>query len=526
MKCIYVIILFIYATSTSISLEYDQWTEITTPSLPRATYGAVVGYEPLNKTIWILGGHPTRSQLVSFSITDTAFTDYGSNYLWVSGFSQSIRAISQEYAQMGTKVYFIDVFQTNLYVFDTQTLSITSPFPSPRYDFTMYGACVTTFRDDYVAVLGSDGGTGRKAQILQISSNTWLNLVPTLRVSRYGAACACVNDRLFIIGGSDEPPLDSIEYIGVSSTNIATWYGTVTYWLNNPYTLPEGIGNSRAIVYNHFIMVIGGNTDINYKFTVRDTIYLINGNTGYVSLGGHLALAVMSPGVVFIDNIIFSFGGRHNSSAQWDGWQMKSVIPTSAPTSAPTASPTDVPSQPTVNPTRNPTQYPTIFTLGPTNHPTKIPTNDPTFLPSHNPTTNPTFHPTVYPTAIPSIYPTKYPTADPTAYPTTNPTKYPTSSSHNPTTSPTIYPSIYPSIYPTINPTANPTAYPTKYPTAYPTINPTTNPTSYPTAYPTANPTIYPTINPTTNPTAYPTAYPTASPTIYPSIYPTTDPTT
>ena len=70
-----------------------------------------------------------------------------------------------------------------------------------------------------------------------------------------------------------------------------------------------GISDSRAVGYGNKIIAFGGvniyptSTDINVIDTVTETI----------NVGGLLAFAVADSAVIVVNNILYGFGGSHNS---------------------------------------------------------------------------------------------------------------------------------------------------------------------------------------------------------------------
>jgi len=215
-----------------------------------------------------------------------------------------------------------------------------------------------------------------------------------------------VDNALYVSGGFDWNPLDSIEK--VSLTNIAS-----QAWAYIAGKFTVGVYGHVMIYHaaDNTILVIGG-----WDHSIaRAEIQRIDCETGAVAVIGTLEYAVARPAFVYIPHLhrIYLFGGKVADLTGTDRMQIvRALVPTQEPTDAPTPSPS-------ANPTRNPTIAPTLGpSSSPTLKPTPAPTIDPTLSPSFLPTANPSAHPSLYPSTLRlTLYPTSNPTLTSTEQP-------------------------------------------------------------------------------------------------------------
>eukprot|EP01083_Nonionella_stella_P228355 809352_1 len=437
------------------ALPYDGWIEHNTPSVPLSTSHGAIGYNPTPHTIWFLGGMTVTAldekpgssrQLTSYNYNTNSFTDHGNRL------PSRFRGWSQNYVQFDTILYYADSVNSYINSFDMATQSFTEDDITASEAFNGEEVCFANIRDEYLVLLGAS----KTVQILNMQTQNWLNNVPNLLEIRIGQSCIYINDKIWSIGGyesmifPDKPTALSIEYLDASTSAISDISNQ--NWKYNADTLPHAIDSCRCITINDDILLIGGyNSETN---TYLDTIYTIDTLSGSVALSGHLAKPVTGTAAVYVNDVIYSFGGwtvltnentnglllKDSGYCCWSGWQTKTltVPPTKGPTPTPTQSPTPVP---TLDPTSSPSNRPSPMpTPSPTDRPTPMPTLDPTPKPTNKPTPLPTAKPTDKPTPLPTLTPTGMPLNIPTI--TNNPSPIP---SKKPTPSPTPNPTANPS---------------------------------------------------------------------------------
>ncbi len=167
------------------------------------------------------GGQNYGNQLVKYDITTDTFIDYSDSAIpvYTTGYGQY-------YTQRNDVIYMIDnlklsAFNINTEVFQSHWNNINIPIVS-------HGACLAS-NDDYLFIVGGYGSAkSNKLQVLDISSQIWLNGISTMDKSREWLSCIVhpTNNELFAIGGSHNQTktLDTIERLLIGSNiNTATW---------------------------------------------------------------------------------------------------------------------------------------------------------------------------------------------------------------------------------------------------------------------------------------------------------------
>eukprot|EP01083_Nonionella_stella_P302452 1042798_1 len=225
--------------------------------------------------------------------------------------------------------------------------------------------------NDVLYVIG--GSKRNNLQIFSLSIHSWSE-GPNMQQIREYHSCIAVPtiNTLYAIGGIFNEGLTSIEFISLICIDIDN-----NSWQYTDQELSEGVGFSRAVLYNVLIYVIGGKSGDYQSFP--DDVYIIDTTDNTVSISSHkLSYGGSSPSTIVINHLVYSFGGRigAGSTDQWQYYRLPTQDPTALPSNAPTEAPHTLSpiSLPTVQPTSQPTSHPTAQ---PTSQPSNAPTNTP-----------------------------------------------------------------------------------------------------------------------------------------------------
>ena len=150
------------------------------------------------------------------------------------------------------------------------------------------------------------GGLNLKTlQILNLSTHKWTtNPYPPLMIeARRGLSCIyhSFTNELFAIAGFNDDVyyLNSIEKIKIDKTDIYEW-NYFNYNLSKP-----AIG-TRAVIYDKYIIVIGG---FNQNDIYIDDIEILDIMNGIIFNGGSLSYPIQYTSPIIVNNMIYAFGG-------------------------------------------------------------------------------------------------------------------------------------------------------------------------------------------------------------------------
>eukprot|EP01084_Bolivina_argentea_P305834 528368_1 len=365
------------------------------------------GYDVINDRIWILGGVPDSTQLVSYE-TNGSFIDHGESVL-----SRTTWGWGQYFTVIVGSLWMLAPSGTSINRFNFETKNFTSDYARPQQDVEYYG-CLASWMDTKMNPIlivnggwNSNDGRLNTTQIYNMTSGEWTisPSVPLMANKRDSPACIVIGNVLYSIGGRSELVLDSVEMLNVES---------MIPWITLNDTLTKRLFTHRAVLYHQDILIIGGYSYIGGNGE-NDEINVINTVTNTITSGGTLDFAVRWPCPVSkypLDNLIFAFGG-------WPHSQITNLWQYTTATTAPTTPPTMDTAQPSVLPTVGPTStYPTTPPTMDTAQPSVLPTVGPT---STYPTTPPTMD-TAQPSVLPTVGPTStYPTIQSSDPPTKSP---------------------------------------------------------------------------------------------------------
>eukprot|EP01084_Bolivina_argentea_P305833 528367_1 len=317
------------------------------------------GYDVINDRIWILGGVPDSTQLVSYE-TNGSFIDHGESVL-----SRTTWGWGQYFTVIVGSLWMLAPSGTSINRFNFETKNFTSDYARPQQDVEYYG-CLASWMDTKMNPIlivnggwNSNDGRLNTTQIYNMTSGEWTisPSVPLMANKRDSPACIVIGNVLYSIGGRSELVLDSVEMLNVES---------MIPWITLNDTLTKRLFTHRAVLYHQDILIIGGYSYIGGNGE-NDEINVINTVTNTITSGGTLDFAVRWPCPVSkypLDNLIFAFGG-------WPHSQITNLWQYTTATTAPTTPPTMDTAQPSVLPTVGPTStYPTIQSSDP---PTKSP---------------------------------------------------------------------------------------------------------------------------------------------------------
>eukprot|EP01083_Nonionella_stella_P176169 615720_1 len=371
----------LFCSTITHAMSYGSWQ--TGGSMPLRNDMMAIGYDDTNDTIWLLGGSEASKQLLAFDIHTQTFIQ---NQTGLShGFSGD-----HYFTQIGHILWMIGGFDA------AQTFSIFNVITAQfSYDYNHIaipvrtrepGCLASTIDDNHNSYLFAVGGKNASykalylTQIYNISSNSWLENVPSMQTNRASFSCIVQNNKLFSIGGwtSTAPYyLDSIEVLDVSTTNLYNNFMIKWQYIDSLNAPRE---HTNAVGYMDKVLVIGGGPSGNGGGS-SDAIHVINTVSDTVTYYDEsLVTGVYDSAPVVVDGTLFVFGGYRYGISITNNWQY-TLLPTQNPT-VQTTNPTSVtpsPTTATTNPTSQ-TSNPTSVTTSPTS-PTQTPTGYPTLNP-------------------------------------------------------------------------------------------------------------------------------------------------
>ena len=302
-----------FAINTAIAI---QNTTIGPLSLPRDMCGMSIGYDKTSNLIWLIGGRPWGTTVISFNLLRwneaTAIINHSEYTL-----STSVVSIAQSYVQNAAFVYI--TFSSQLLAFDVSTAELNTINTNGSVSNINGVGCLASIGDWIIYTLRN------KTYILTISAQTWKSSEnPKMTEMRYSHSCIIEPDEgfLYVIGGRmalSVSALDSIEKLDVNDIKNINQYSfiSLTDTLSNPKFF------TRCILYKTDIYVIGGGDVFNRG--AGDDIDVIDTKTDSVSLWGKLyePLATTSP--ILIGSRVFVFGGVRVTKSV-DYWQYFDVF--------------------------------------------------------------------------------------------------------------------------------------------------------------------------------------------------------
>eukprot|EP01083_Nonionella_stella_P316207 1145305_1 len=297
-----------YMICVSVHIANASWTT-STNLLIHSDDQMSIGVH--NDTIWLIGGGDFPTQLTQYNVRTQTMTDFGENAL-----TASIKGYGQYWTQQNHMVYIIDQSTGN--------------------SLCTYNMITNQF----------------------LSTHQWTTSPPNMNVGRKYHACIVHNTYLWAMGGTGctyncPNALTSIERIVVTDIMNNKW--------NIVSNLPVPLYSLRVIDWYDTLYVLGGYSRINNMIGKVDSVYLIDVDSGDVSLSPYSLpskCAWVSP--VIHDSILYIFGGGN-----YNAWAYYSLPQY---TSQPTDTPTYAPSKTTLFPSYVPTDIPIKSTIyGPIN---------------------------------------------------------------------------------------------------------------------------------------------------------------
>eukprot|EP01083_Nonionella_stella_P305618 1066842_1 len=291
-----------------------EWT-LSNVTLPRPDWGTAIAYH--NKSVYLAGGESNRHQLVEYSLDQDLFIDHDSTDI-----SYNIWSGGQYYTQSTHILYMVTTDMLAILNLETKQFANHHTMQVNTGD----GACVAS-TSEYILISG--GGFGYSGyldtlQIFNLSSAVWVSNTATLKEKRGQHSCVVHSstNTLYSIGGQNDlpspisddrtyvngdlhTPLHSIEII--STTNVHT-----QTWSYNRDNLTSPATQTRCVVYENRIFVLGGWGPSSSK------MYVIDVQTGQVSMGMPLVYAVYSLSAVVIHDLLYAFGGFSSATGEAD----------------------------------------------------------------------------------------------------------------------------------------------------------------------------------------------------------------
>ena len=303
-----------------IARGYSSCTQRTT--MPGGNSYMIIGFDGTSETIYLVGGYQNEKHLVSYTKL-TNWTDYGSDalpsYVWAKG---------QSYTQDFDNIlyFFRDSSDITLQQFDLSTQTFTTYPTQPSIDKnSFYGeeACLCYVVNDYDEYL-----------IFTLQSVTWiLDLTnQTFITSLDDESMPLMNNRLRQQHACIVEPISGYLYVIGGFTSGSGWHGKSINTIEKLYvgdimninqysfyilneTLNEGIFQSRAILYETDIYIIGGYRNWGSNGKSIDDIYLLDTRIDSVSVFCQLYEGITGPTPILIGTTIYVFGG---ATTDWE----------------------------------------------------------------------------------------------------------------------------------------------------------------------------------------------------------------
>eukprot|EP01083_Nonionella_stella_P180747 645336_1 len=412
-----------YMICVSVHIANASWTT-STNLLIHSDDQMSIGVH--NDTIWLIGGRDFPTQLTQYKVRTQTMTNFGDNAL-----TASIKGYGQYWTQQNHMVYIIDQSTGNsLCTYNMITNQFQTNWKSITFNTNVGDDGCLASDAQYLYVTGGEDGNAlglKTLQMLSLSTHQWTTSPPNMNVGRKYHACIVHNTYLWAMGGTGctyncPNALTSIERIVVTDIMNNKW--------NIVSNLPVPLYSLRVIDWYDTLYVLGGYSLINNMMGKVDSVYLIDVDSGDVSVSPHLLPSIrawVSP--IIHDSVLYVFGG---TSRAWAYYQLPqpASLPTDTPTEKPSNLPTNTPSNiPSNLPSNSPSNLPSNT---PSNIPSNLPSNSPSNLPSNTPSNIPSNLPTDPPNKVSTLSPSNMPTvtlsgdtiiahATPTARPSNNP---------------------------------------------------------------------------------------------------------
>jgi hypothetical protein len=146
------------------------------------------------------------------------------------------------------------------------------------------------------------GNAGTLLEAYDIATNTWSQKADTL-VSRFSAASAVANNRLYVFGGIDY----AANPAGVTASVESYDPATNTWTLHAPMPFPRV--SAAAVAVNGRIYVVGG-----YGTSILDSVVVYDPTADTWSDGPALNTARINPGAAAIDDRVYAFAGYNGDA--------------------------------------------------------------------------------------------------------------------------------------------------------------------------------------------------------------------
>ncbi len=219
----------------------SQWISLSNVFLAKEDSNMAIGIYQ-NSTIIFLGAWKGSKDVMEFNINDH------SKSISQDILPRGVNGFGQFYTQIEDNLFVIIPTGDNIYHYDLSTKQ-----------FELYQS-IPTDTDD-------GGEYLRDLQIYDIVNNKW-KTGPDMNNKRSSHSCSIslLNHKLYSIGGYSqaETKLDSIEYISIIDINTKQWQYTNT-------ELSQALVQSRSVVHNEYVYVIGACNRYNNQYSIRVT---------------------------------------------------------------------------------------------------------------------------------------------------------------------------------------------------------------------------------------------------------------
>eukprot|EP01084_Bolivina_argentea_P096927 174233_1 len=292
-------------------LQYGDGWSVGSPNMPFKNRWMLVGYDMDNNSIVLIGGQ-NEKQLISYDIDNNFFITHDNLPINVGCRTQCYYQINNllHFIDSNGNNPVINVFKLNTkeFLYNYYNTSVPSTY------FVLV-PCLTGINNDYLIVSGGHTlpiSIHNSVEIYSILEGIWLNNVPNLIIGRSGHACVTHGDYTYVFGGEINSTsvfsttiTNTIEklYIGDNLSNLTNWI-----LLNDTLTtLTRRYMNT--IVHHENIYIIGGSDDVPVNSV--NTIDVFDTLTEQVTISSinPLNYATAYASAIMINSKIFVFGG-------------------------------------------------------------------------------------------------------------------------------------------------------------------------------------------------------------------------
>merc|ERR1719474_1639095 len=158
--------------------------------------------------LFLLGGTTTENQLMSYSLTDWTFTNYGDSFLDDTlGNTRGESGYGGYFSQIDHTLYTISNDDTQSYI-HSYRLDTGTPewdgvaiIPVDVRNTGCLAATTTPFTRLFVTGGGHWTNPLNTVQVLDVVTNSWIEGAPSMQNARAEHGCIVLEDTLYVVGG-------------------------------------------------------------------------------------------------------------------------------------------------------------------------------------------------------------------------------------------------------------------------------------------------------------------------------------